>query len=40
MAFIDYSRLSDAQLERIATGEDPLKVLISGNSGGIGPGAG
>jgi phage terminase small subunit len=26
---IDLSKLTDAQLERIATGEDPLKVLIN-----------
>lgn len=39
LAFIDYSHLSDAQLERIANGEDPLKVLISGNSSGNAPGA-
>lgn len=30
---IDMSKLSDAQLERIAAGEDPLKVLISGSDG-------
>lgn len=40
MAFIDYSKMTDGQLERIAAGEDPLKVLMSGNSSGIGPGAG
>jgi len=39
LAFIDYSRLNDAQLERIAAGEDPLRVLINGNSTGDGPGA-
>lgn len=39
LGMIDYSKLSDAQLERIAAGEDPLKVLISGNSSGISPGA-
>jgi len=36
---IDMSQLTDAQLERIANGEDPLKVLIGGNSSGNGPGA-
>ena len=40
MAFIDYSRLTDGQLERIAAGEDPLRVLISGSSNSIGAGAG
>lgn len=33
---IDMSTLTDAQVERIAAGEDPLKVLISGSSDGAG----
>lgn len=39
LGLIDYGRLSTAQLERIAAGEDPLTVLISGNDGD-GAGAG
>lgn len=31
LGMIDYNKLTDAQLERIYNGEDPLKVLISGN---------
>lgn len=30
VANIDYSRLSDDQLQRIAAGEDPIQVIISG----------
>lgn len=33
IANIDYSRLSDHQLQRIAAGEDPIQVIISGYSG-------
>lgn len=29
---IDLSKLTDAQLERIANGEDPLQVIINGNA--------
>jgi len=31
---VDLASLSDEQLERIAAGEDPVKVLASGSSGG------
>lgn len=31
LGLIDYSKLSNEQLERIASGEDPVKVLISGS---------
>lgn len=37
---IDMTKLADAQLERIANGEDPLKVLMSGSNSSIAPGAG
>lgn len=36
LGIIDYGQLSDAQLERIANGEEPLKVLLHG---GLTPGA-
>jgi hypothetical protein len=34
LGLIDYGRLSTEQLERIAAGEDPLAVLISGDGAG------
>ncbi len=34
LGIIDYAQLSDAQLERIANGEDPLKVLRHGGFSG------
>lgn len=33
---IDYSKLSDEQLARIAAGEDPIRVILSGYSGSTG----